>query len=315
MAPPRAARHNGVVRRVVFTMVGVQAAIVIGFLALVFTGTVGLGGAGEEADGARTAASRADRFDERRAFATLREQVALGPRPAGSAASRRLAERLRTRLPRARFQPVPGGLRNVIGSVPGRDPRRTVIVGAHYDTKDAPRFVGANDGASGTAAVLELARGLRPRSIRPTVVFMLFDGEESPADAAEYEFEEKGLRGSKVAAAQAARGPRRPEAMILLDFVGDRDLSIPREGNSDERLWARLRSAAGRVGAGRAFPPGGQGAVSDDHLPFLAAGIPSIDLIDFDFPCFHRPCDDLSAVSPRSLDLTGETVAEMLRTL
>jgi glutaminyl-peptide cyclotransferase len=316
LAPPRAGSHNGVVRRVVFTMIGVQAAIVVGFLALVFTGVVGLGGVGEEGDGAQAAASRADRFDERRAFATLREQVALGPRPAGSAASRRLAHRLRARLPRARFQPVPGGLRNVIGSVPGRDPRRTVIVGAHYDTKDAPGFVGANDGASGTAAVLELARGLRPRSIRPTVVFMLFDGEESPADAAEYEFEEKGLRGSKVAAAQVARAPRRPEAMILLDFVGDRDLSIPREGNSDKRLWARLRSAAGRVGAGRAFPPSIlRGDISDDHVPFLAAGIPSIDLIDFTFPCFHRRCDDLSAVSPRSLDLAGEAVAEMLRAL
>ena len=317
MTASRGGGHNGGVRRVVFTMVGVQAAIVIVFLALVFTGVIGsLGSAGEEVDGARAAASRADRFDERRAFATLREQVALGPRPAGSPASRALAERLRARLPRARFQPVPGGLQNVIGSVPGRDPRRTVIVGAHYDTKDAPGFVGANDGASGTAAVLELARGLRPRSIRPTVVFMFFDGEESPADAAEFEFEEKGLRGSKVAAAQAARAPRRPEAMILLDFVGDRDLSIPREGNSDERLWARLRSAAGRVGAGRAFPASIlRGEISDDHLPFIAAGIPSIDLIDFTFPCFHRRCDDLSAVSPRSLDQAGEAVAEMLRTL
>ena len=214
-------------------------------------------------------------------------------------------------LPGGRFQPVPGGLRNVIGTVPGRDPRRTVVVGAHYDTKDLPGFVGANDGASGTAVLVELARSLRPRTIRPTVVFVAFDGEESPAGTADGDFETQGLRGARTAAASL----RRAEAMILLDFVGDRQLSIPRELNSDARLWSRLRAAAGRVGAGRAFPPATQGPISDDHLPFLAAGVPSIDLIDFDFPCWHRTCDDLSAVSPRSLDLTGETVRELLASL
>ncbi|MEJ7716414.1 MAG: M28 family metallopeptidase [Thermoleophilaceae bacterium] len=189
---------------------------------------------------------------------------------------------------------MPGGLRNVIGTVPGRDPRRTVVVGAHYDTKDLPGFVGANDGASGTAVLVQLARTLRPRTIRPNVVFVAFDGEESPAGTADGDFETQGLRGARVAAASL----RRAEAMILLDFVGDRQLSTPRELNSDPRLWSRLRAAAGRVGAGRAFPAGVQGPISDDHLPFRQAGVPSIDLIDFDFPCWHQTCDDLSAVSP-----------------
>jgi glutaminyl-peptide cyclotransferase len=301
---------------VVFVMVAVQAAIVIIFAALVFSGAITLDSASSSPAGAQAASrTRVNRFDERRAFALLREQVALGPRPAGSPASRGLAERLRRLLPHGRFQSVPGGLRNVIASVPGRDPRRAVVVGAHYDTKDLPGFVGANDGASGTAALVELARGLKPRTIRPTVIFVLFDGEESPADAGSFEFEEKGLRGSKVAApALAARRPR-PEAMILLDYVGDRRLSTPRERNSDERLWARLRAAAGRVGAGSAFPDGSRGAISDDHLPFLAAGIPSIDLIDFDFPCFHETCDNLGAVSSGSLNTSGEAVAELLHTL
>jgi glutaminyl-peptide cyclotransferase len=252
-----------------------------------------------------------DRFDERRAFALLREQVELGPRPAGSAASRELAERLRRLLPKGRFQAVPGGLRNVIGVVPGRNPRRTVVVGAHYDTKDLPGFVGANDGASGTATVVELARTIKPRQLRPTVVFILFDGEESPRGTPDEEFERYGLRGSKV----AARTYRRAEAMILLDFVGDVDLSIPRERFSNRKLWAKLRAAAGRVGERRVFPPTTTGGVLDDHLPFLRAGIPAIDLIDFDFPCWHRPCDDMSAVSPRSLNSTGETVLELLRSL
>jgi hypothetical protein len=294
---------------VVYVMMAVQAVLVIGFAALAFSGVISLSGSNDGAQAAERPA--ADRFDERRAFELLRRQVALGPRPAGSPASRSLAEELRRMLPGGRFQPVPGGLRNVIGTVPGRDPRRTVVVGAHYDTKDLPGFVGANDGASGTAVLVELARTLRPRTIRPTVVFVAFDGEESPAGTADGDFEEKGLRGSRVAAA----GLRHAEAMILLDFVGDRRLSIPREQSSDARLWSRLRAAAGRVGAGRAFPAATQGPISDDHLPFLAAGVPSIDLIDFDFPCWHRTCDDLSAVSPRSLDLTGETVRELLASL
>ena len=290
-------------------MMAVQAVLVIGFAALAFSGVISLSGSNDGAQAAERPA--ADRFDERRAFELLRRQVALGPRPAGSPASRSLAEELRRMLPGGRFQAVPGGLRNVIGTVPGRDPRRTVVVGAHYDTKDLPGFVGANDGASGTAVLVELARSLRPRTIRPTVVFVAFDGEESPAGTADGDFETQGLRGARTAAASL----RRAEAMILLDFVGDRQLSIPRELNSDARLWARLRAAAGRVGAGRAFPPATQGPISDDHLPFLAAGVPSIDLIDFDFPCWHRTCDDLSAVSPRSLDLTGETVRELLASL
>jgi Zn-dependent M28 family amino/carboxypeptidase len=255
--------------------------------------------------------AKVDRFNERRAFALLREQVELGPRPAGSAASRQLAERLRRLLPNGRFQPVPDGLRNVIGVVRGRNPKRTIIVGAHYDTKDLPRFVGANDGASGTATVVELARTIKPRQLRPTIVFILFDGEESPRGAPDNQFERYGLRGSKVAAATYNRA----EAMILLDFVGDKDLATPREQNSDRRLWARLRAAAKRTGNARHFPPATSGAVLDDHVPFLRAGVPSIDLIDFDFACWHRTCDDLSAVSPKSLDASGETVLELLRSL
>ena len=253
----------------------------------------------------------ASSFDEKRAFALLREQVELGPRPAGSAASRKLARRLRALLPNGRFQAVPGGLRNVIGVVPGRNPTRTIVVGAHYDTKDLPGFVGANDGASGTAVVVELARTLRPRQLKPTFVFVLFDGEESPRGVPDTEFERYGLRGSKV----AARAFKHAEAMILLDFVGDRDLSIPREANSNRRLWAKLRQAASRTGNGRTFPPRASGGVIDDHVPFLRRGVPAIDLIDFDFPCWHQRCDDLSAVSPRSLDSVGETVLELLRSL
>ncbi len=256
-------------------------------------------------------AVRSHRFDSRAAYALLREQVELGARPAGSRTSRELGDRLRRLLPQGVFARAPGGLRNIVGGVPGRDPGRKVVVGAHYDTKDEPGFVGANDGASGTAVAVELARTLKPRQVRPTVVFILFDGEETPRGTPDSQFVQKGLRGSKFIAPRF----KDAEAMILLDFVGDRELSTPREANSDEALWAKLRAAARRTGTAAAFPAATTGAISDDHLPFIEHGVPSIDLIDFDFPCWHRPCDDLSAVSERSLDVTGETVLQLLTSL
>jgi glutaminyl-peptide cyclotransferase len=247
-----------------------------------------------------------DRFDSAAAWRLLEHQVELGPRPAGSEPSRRLARHLRRLLPRGRFQRVPGGLRNVIGTVRGREPGY-VVVGAHYDTKDVPGFVGANDGASGTAVVTELARTIeRPRH---TIHFILFDGEESPSGSRD--FYRDGLRGSKV----AARSFRNARAMVLLDFVGEKRLRIPREANSSEGLWNRLRRAARSVGAGSVFPDATASPVGDDHIPFLRVGVPAIDLIDFDFACFHLTCDDLAAVSERSLDAVGETVLRLLASL
>jgi glutaminyl-peptide cyclotransferase len=262
----------------------------------------------DDADGAPAPRAAANRFDGDSAFRLLVEQVELGPRPAGSEASRRLADRLREQLPRGRFQEVPGGLRNVIGTVRGREPG-FIVVGAHYDTKDIPGFVGANDGASGTAIVTEIARTIRRP--RHTIHFILFDGEESPRGTPNSRFEEEGLRGSKVAAPVF----RDARAMVLLDFVGEKRLSIPREDLSSPGLWRRLRAAAKRVGTARIFPPESTGAVLDDHLPFRQQGVPAIDLIDFTFGCFHLRCDNLSAVSKRSVDAVGETVFELVRTL
>jgi glutaminyl-peptide cyclotransferase len=299
-----------------------QAVVVVVVVGLLVTGAppfadndgqqvAGASAAGSDCPGGVVPRPRSNRVDGRFAFSLLREQVRLGPRPAGSTASRRLARRLRRLLPGGRYQEVPGGLRNVVGSVRGRDPSRVVVVGAHYDTKDIPGFVGANDGAGGTAAVVALARSARPRTFRPTLVFILFDGEESPAGTPDHRFEEEGLRGSKVAA-QAYSGA---EAMVLLDFVADRRLRIRRERNSDEELWSRLRRAAAAVGVACAFPGGTQGRIADDHLPFIEQGVRAIDLIDFEFPCWHRRCDDMTAVSRRSLDGSAEAVRRMLASL
>ena len=293
--------------RTLAIVLAIQFVIGGALLLLVATGKLG----GDDDPASEPASARqVDRFDEDRAWAWLKRQVALGPRPAGSAPSRKLAGQLKKALPRGRYQSVPGGLRNVIGTTPGRDPGRVVVVGAHYDTKEIKGFVGANDAAGGTAALAELARGIKPRTLRPTIVWIAFDGEEAPGPGSAG-FEERGLRGAKV----AAETYKDAESMLLLDFIADKRLSIPREGNSDIRLWGKLRSAARRVGASRHFPDDTQGAISDDHIPFIEAGVPSIDLIDFDFPCWHRTCDDLSAVSRESLDVSGETVRELLASL
>jgi hypothetical protein len=255
-------------------------------------------------------AARQDRFDSAAAWGFLKRQIALGPRPAGSRKSRELAEILRRSIPNGRFQAVPGGLRNVVGTIPGRNPQRKVVLGAHYDTKDLPGFVGANDAASGTAVVRQLARAIKPRQLRPTLIVLFFDGEEAPRGK-DAQFERYGLRGSKV----AARTFRSAEAAIILDFVGDRELAIPREQFSNRRLWGRLRGASRRTGFARHFPAREQGAVLDDHVPFIRAGVPAIDLIDFDFDCWHMRCDNLTAVSPQSLNAVGETMMAFLADL
>ncbi|MBB4662516.1 M28 family metallopeptidase [Conexibacter arvalis] len=268
--------------------------------------------AGDDGGGERRAAvpaANGDRFDGGRAHADVRAQVARGPRPAGSGASRQLARWLRARLPGGRFEAVPGGLRNVVGVLPGSRP--AIVVGAHYDTKAIPGFVGANDGAAGTAVVLELARALR-RSGRPAgapeLRFVLFDGEESPDDSAD--FYSSGLRGSR---AYVRRHADELGAAIVVDFVGQRGLRLPREGGSDEAVWERLRAAAARVGVGAVFPDRAVGEILDDHTPFNRAGVPAVDLIDFRYDCFHRACDRLDRVDARSLDAVGEALTELLR--
>ena len=300
-------------RPLVVVLVG-QLVIAAILLVLVATGSLSSSDDAASNDRAPRAAAavKVDRFDQDRAWGWLKRQVALGPRPAGSRASRRLAAQIRRALPRGRYQRVPGGLRNVVGETPGRDPKRRIVVGAHYDTKEISRFVGANDAAGGTAALIELARGIKPRTIEPTIVWIAFDGEESPGPENDGDFERRGLRGSKVAARAYAKGT---EAMILLDFVADKRLRTPREGNSSIELWGKLRAAARRVGTQRHYPDDTQGPISDDHIPFIRRGVPSIDLIDFDFPCWHKTCDDLSAVSKESLDVSGETVRELLANL
>jgi len=254
-----------------------------------------------------------DRFDAPAAFALLREQVErYGWRPAGSKSLRRLAVRLRGLLPNGRFEPVPGhpGLRNVVGSIPGRG--KAILVGAHYDVEARPKgFVGANDGAAGTAAVVYLARALarakRSANDRP-VRFVLFDGEEEPAGCEP--FSKCGLRGSKADAKRHAASTHR---LVLLNYIAEKHgLTFPREGSSDPALWEQLRSAAQATGVGSLFTSDVGAALFDDHTPFLDRGVTAIDIIDFDYPHADTLADTVDKVSARSLDAVGEAVYRLV---
>jgi hypothetical protein len=266
---------------------------------------------------ATPAAASPDRFDEKAAFALTKLQVDAGQRPAGSKQLRRLAVKLRARMPDARFVAIPGqpGLRNVVARIPGSRPG--IVVGAHYDTLVKPKgFVGANNGAAGSAIVIQIARALarekRPKGARE-VTFVLFDGEEPPSGLPEEDpdFANSGLRGSR---AYVKANPGRTSHMILLDYVGNEGLQLPREATSTPELWAQLREAAQAVGAGSFFPPTDGTAIIDDHTPFLQAGVPAVDLIDWSYPG-HSLEDGMDKISTDALDAVGETVLELVRRL
>jgi glutaminyl-peptide cyclotransferase len=245
----------------------------------------------------------------------IRQQVAIGPRPAGSPQLRQLATQLRPMLPVGTLEPFPSkgpqqGLQNIVGVLPGRPP--AILIGAHYDTQYRPKgFVGANDSAAGTASLIELARDLRadlPANHRE-IRFVLFDGEEAPPGCRDRDFQYCALRGSR---AYAAAHPGQVGDMILLDYIANRGVRIPREANSNQALWDRLRRAADQVDTAAVFPTGLEGGIIDDHVPFLEQGIPSVDLIDWSYPYKNSDQDTLDKLDPVALDHVGETVAQLV---
>jgi glutaminyl-peptide cyclotransferase len=281
---------------------------------LVLLVLLALAGCGDSSSGDR---EQVDRFDAGAAYALVEEQVGYGQRPAGSPQLRRLAVELRRSMPDGRFEAIPGEprLRNVVAVLPGREPG--IVVGAHYDTLVKPRgFVGANNGAAGSAVVIESARAL---SGAPTdagarkVSFVLFDGEEPAVGLPEEtsDFYNEGLRGSR---AYVDAHPGETSSMILLDYVGNRGLYLPREASSTEELWSRLLVAAEAVGAQRFFSGEAGPEIIDDHTPFLRAGVPAIDLIDWSYPG-HSLADGLDKISRQSLDAVGETVVQLVEEL
>jgi glutaminyl-peptide cyclotransferase len=270
---------------------------------------------GPIASGRSAASLRASDFDGAAAYALVRRELSFGTRPAGSLALRRLAIVLREMLPDGQFEPIPGSprLRNIVSVVPGHQP--AIVVGAHYDTMSVPGFLGANNGAAATAIVVELARELartRRPAHAPEIRFVLFDGEEPPHGYPEtYEdFYDVALRGSRGDAAAQARTTR---AMILLDYVGNRDLVLPREATSTPWLWRLVRDAAFRARTVAVFPRKIGAGVIDDHTPYLRAGVPAVDLIDWSYPGHDPRADTLSAISKDALSNVGATIFVLLR--
>jgi hypothetical protein len=258
-------------------------------------------------------------FDGAAAFRHVERLVAIGPRPAGSPAAERARAYIVGELRRfgisAQVQPFTadtphGALRmaNIVAIVPGRRPD-VIVVAGHYDTKWFPnfRFVGANDGGSSAALLVELARRLAARPREYTYWVVWFDGEE----ARETWTARDSLYGSRHMAAELGRSNRLPRALILVDMIGDRDLNILREASSAPWLTDLVWLSAARLGYGRHFLPDTR-AVEDDHVPFLRAGVPAALLIDFDYPPWHTAADTLDKVSAGSLEIVGAVVLDAL---
>lgn len=272
-------------------------------------------------------------FDGERAFQHVKAQVEFGPRPAGSAALEKtrgyLLETLRGYglTPRIdEFTPVtPKGrvkMKNLIVEFPGQS-NDVIIIASHYDTKEYKefRFVGANDGGSSTGALLEIARVMAaektPRKLTYQLVF--FDGEEAfCSEWGQCLGGNDNTYGSRYMVQQLRKTKqlKRIKAMILLDMIGDKDLAIPREENSSQWLVEAIWGAARDLGYRQYFVNESQW-LTDDHLPFLQAGIPAIDIIDFDYGSdqgsyWHTAEDTLDKVSARSLKIVGDVVLHSL---
>jgi len=262
------------------------------------------------------------KFDSARAYEDLRRQVGFGPRPAGSAALAQCRQYILAELAAAGISAredawdaaTPIGripMVNVVATIPGKRSDR-IALATHYDTKleRAFRFVGASDGASSTAAVLELGRVLKKRQNEYTIELIFFDGEEAVIQWAGTD----NTYGSRhyVAAAQASGTLKTLKALVLLDMIGDRNLNLRRETNSTPWLTDIVWTTARKLGYTREFLNEDFTVGGDDHFPFLAAGVPAIDIIDLDYPAWHTPQDDLDHVSARSLQIVGDVVLEAL---
>ncbi|QEC49975.1 Zn-dependent exopeptidase M28 [Baekduia soli] len=294
-------------------LIGVLVLLAVG--GLPFTGAKDKGG-GPEAQTAvagKVPHARFDRFDGAAAMRIAKLQVDAGQRPAGSPQLRRLAVKLAGLLPDAHFEDVPGhpGLRNIVGQLPGPGP--VIVIGAHYDSEYHPKgFVGANDAAAAVGTVIELARSirrLRRTAVSPGIRFVLFDGEEEPFPTSD--FYRDALRGSKSYVQIHAEEVR---AMILLDYIGNTGVRFPREGTSTPSLWSQVRGAADRVGVQGIFPNRSEVSIFDDHTPFLRAGIPAVDLIDWSYKYKDGLQDTYDKLSVDSVDAVGETITELIRT-
>lgn len=262
-------------------------------------------------------------FDGGRAWRDVAYQTSLGPRVPGSQAHAKTVEWIQAQLKEASWQVeiqsaemMGHMIYNVIGHRQANTTPESpwLVLGAHYDSRiyadrdpdpqkrDLP-VPGANDGASGVAVLLELARVL-PEDLPKNVWLVFFDAEDN-GNIPGWDW----ILGSR---AFVAGLEELPEAAIIVDMIGDADLNIYMERNSDAELLSAIWTKAGELGYADQFIPAYKYSILDDHTPFLEAGVPAADLIDFDYPYWHTTEDTADKVSPESLQAVGDTLLAWL---
>lgn len=253
-------------------------------------------------------------FDGQRAYSDVRTQVAFGPRIPGTPGHDQVRKWMRSELDSAGWQvqeqesEAMGHLvRNVVAKRGEGAPQ--VIIGAHYDSRiyadqdsdpanQKQPVPAANDGASGVAVLLGLARSLPKDSVPVWLVF--FDAEDNGRIAG-WDW----LLGSQEF---VKNNPLQPKAVVVIDMIGDANLNIYKEKNSNSEITDQIWKTAKDLGYGDKFIDTYKYSMLDDHTPFVEAGIPAIDIIDFDYPYWHTTQDTPDKVSAESLKAVGDTL-------
>jgi len=275
-------------------------------------------------------------FDGKRTFAHVSKQVGFGPHPSGSPAIAKLQDYLLSELKSygctvetdAFSADTPIGrisMKNILVKIPGDKPG-VILLGTHYDTARSardprtgevhpmPTFVGADDGGSSTALMLELARLLCPQRGKYAVWIAFFDGEEAMHDWSDTD----SRYGSRQMAARFSTGGdiKKIKAFLLADIVGGRAARFLRESSSTPALVELLWSTAARLGYSAIFPNESTSA-QDDHDSFLKRGVPSVDVIgDFlNNGYWHTPQDSLDKISAKTLAIVGHVFLESVKQL
>jgi glutaminyl-peptide cyclotransferase len=258
-------------------------------------------------------------FSGTEAYTLAVEFLEFGPRVSGTEANRKAGDWIQAQLKEAGWEAfvdegvyMGTAVRNIAGRK-GAGP--IILLGAHYDSRrcaDQPRggcaepVLGANDGASGVAVLLELAHALNLDWKTRQVWLVFFDAEDNgQLDGWEWI---AGSRQFALLVKDSRAAGQEFAGMVLFDMIGDSDQQIYFEGNSDPALRAEIWSAAGGLGFGDYFIPERKFTMLDDHIPFRDLGIPSVDIIDFEYPYWHTTRDTLEKISTASLERVGRTV-------
>jgi glutaminyl-peptide cyclotransferase len=271
-------------------------------------------------------------IDSARAMQYVKEVVAFGPRPVGSANHKKVEDYITSHLKGETVEEdtftadTPEGkfpVRNIIAKFHGTR-EGVIVIASHYDTNYPLRntsYIGANDGASSSALLLEIANQLRGKKRDGYAVWLVWDdAEEAMKPETELPFDKDSLYGIRHLAEkwQADGTLKQIKAFLLADMIGDADLNIDRDQNSTAWLEEVVYQAASRLGyQSHFFARNNQ--VTDDHVPFMQRGVPCADLIDFDYGYnnvfWHTPQDTVDKLSPKSLEIVGGTILETMSIL